>query len=377
MNKTRIVLASVLKPINDTRMFEKLGLSLAKLPTTEIHVVGFQAPLPVATAIIFFHPIFRFKRLGLGRILASFRFYKLLWQLAPQIIIISTHELLLAGLFYKLFRSCRLVYDVRENYYLNLTSQKVYPRLISYLLAFIIRFTEYLAAPFITCFFLAEKSYATELTFIRQKYLVLENKYKPETTETIYTPPTAGKKLSSDQINMLYSGTISEIYGIFRAINLCKALNQIAPIFKLTIIGYCPQPSVLVKIKNEIKNYPFITLIGGDYLIPHAQIVAAIQKSHLGLLPYQPHISTFSCIPTKLFEYLGHALPVIAQQNPLWHELIQQHEAGVSINYNNFQAEDLYQNICNRTFYRNANVATVLWEAEEKKLLAWARTTIL
>ncbi|KAA5547687.1 glycosyltransferase family protein [Adhaeribacter rhizoryzae] len=376
MKETRILLASVLKPINDSRMFRKLGLSLAKLPQTQIQIVGYAAPKPVAPENISFYPLFRFKRLSINRFLSSWRYFKLLLQVSPAVIIIGTHELLPATLLYKIFRKCRVVYDIRENYYLNLTTQGIYSPGLSRLLANIIRLTERLTAPFIDYFFLAEKSYATELPFLKEKYLILENKYQPAAPPINNDLSSAGQKISAKEINLLYSGTISELYGVFWAINLLEALNQVAPIFRLTIIGYCPQPEVLIKLKNRIAANSSINLIGGDYLVPHADILAAIQNSHVGLLPYQPHPSTFNCVPTKLFEYLGNALPVIIQRNPLWEELIRQYEAGLNINFQNFDAPAIYATLINQIFYGHKNLNTVFWQTEEEKLLHWAQTIL-
>jgi glycogen synthase len=377
MNETRILLAAVLKPVNDSRMFRKLGLSLAKLPNTRIQVVGYRSPEPAAPANISFFPIFSFKRLGLGRFLASGQFFKLLWRLSPHIIILGTHELLLITVIYKIFRPCQIIYDVRENYYLNLTSQKVYPPVISLLLATSIRLTERFAARFIRYFFLAEKSYAPELPFLQNRYLILENKYQTPTPTPPIPAPFPGRKIPTGGIQLLYSGTISVLYGVFRAVALCEALNQVKPVFRLTIIGYCPQPEVLLQLKTRIANNAAITLIGGDVLVAHEQIVENIQKSHIGLLPYQLHPSTFNCVPTKLFEYLGHALPVLVQQNPLWEELLTKYDAGLAIDFGHFDATAIWDYLANHTFYEGKNLSEVYWNSEEKKLQDWAQTTIL
>ncbi|MDB5264130.1 MAG: hypothetical protein JWQ14_3413 [Adhaeribacter sp.] len=377
MKETRILLASVLKPVNDSRMFWKLGLSLAKLPGVQVQIAGFRAPLPPAPENILFYPIFKFKRLSLGRFTAPFLFFKLLWRLTPQVIILGTHELLLITLVYKIFRPCRIIYDVRENYYLNLTSQQIYSPFTSRVLAQVVRLTERMAAIYVSGFFLAEKSYAPELPFLDNKYIVLENKYKPITPFLPNQNLLSGRRLPAKDINLLYSGTISELYGVFRAVNLCEALNKIAPIFRLTIIGYCPETKVLEKLKALVSKNESITLIGGDELVPHDKIVAAIQESHMGLLPYQPHPSTFNCIPTKLFEYLGHALPVLVQQNPLWEDLINQYDAGLAIDYSHFETASLFQIIINKTYYQNQNLAGVYWQEEEAKLLHFMQKTIL
>jgi len=41
MKKQRIVLASVLKPVDDTRMFEKIGKSLSRNPDYEIFIIRY------------------------------------------------------------------------------------------------------------------------------------------------------------------------------------------------------------------------------------------------------------------------------------------------------------------------------------------------
>lgn len=376
MIKNRILLASVLKPINDTRMYGKLGVSLAKLSRTHIHIAGYHGPIPPAPANMFFHPIFRFKRLSWQRFLAPLIFFKHLWKLSPHVIILGTHELLLISVIYKIFRRCRLIYDVRENYYLNLTSQKVYAPLTSRLLAFAIRITEKLTAPFVSHFFLAEKSYANELPFVQSKYLTLQNKFQPPYPQVPLPPVTKEIILPTHKIQLVYSGTISELYGVFRAVTLCKALNQVAPIYFLTIVGYCTQPAVLHRLKAEIAGNQRITLIGGDILVPHHKILQAIAQSHVGLLPYFPHPSLVGCVPTKLYEYIGQALPVIAQQNPLWQEQVNHYQAGITIDYEDYQALEVHEKLSQGKFFPQQDLTGAYWLSEEKKLLAWAETTI-
>jgi glycogen synthase len=376
MIKKRILLASVLKPINDTRMYGKLGLSLAKLPEVQIHIAGYQAPVPPAPGNMQFHPLFNFKRLSWRRFFAPLAFLKLLFKLSPDVIILGTHELLLICLFYKIFRPCRLIYDVRENYYLNLTSQKIYAPLTSRFLAFIIRLTEKLAAPFISPFFLAEKSYAAELPFIKSNCLILENKYQPPYPAIAQPPTKAGVKIPEQAVQLLYSGTISELYGVFKAVDFCNVLNQVLPIYYLTIIGYCPQPEILMQLKKLISGNDRVNLIGGDKLVPHHQILQAISDSHVGLLPYQPHPSTAGCIPTKLYEYMAQALPIVVTPNPLWQELVTQFNAGLAIDFDNFPAQEVHQHLHRNIFYDSRDLTPIYWLSEEKKLLNWATKTI-
>src|SRR5437660_1638590 len=109
MRKTRILIASLLKPVNDTRMYEKMGRSLAKLPDTEIHICGYQSPLPDCPEI-HFHPLFHFKRLSFNRLAAQGKYYQLLLKVKPDAIIVNTYELLLVSLTYSILFNAKLYY---------------------------------------------------------------------------------------------------------------------------------------------------------------------------------------------------------------------------------------------------------------------------
>ncbi|WP_266205189.1 glycosyltransferase [Pontibacter kalidii] len=368
MSETRILLASLLKPINDTRMYEKLGVSASKLTGTEIHIAGFQAPIPAtAPANVYFHPIFDFKRLSLGRLLAQRKYKQLLHQLKPDLIIACTHELLGASRHYCKKYGARLMYDVQENYTLNLTSQQNYPPLLRQLLALGVARSEKNAAPGITHFLLAEESYALELPFLPEgKYTVIGNKYKPAPG---YTLPATPVQLKQQPLRLLYSGTIAEVYGVFEAVSLAEALHQLEPSTTLTIIGYSSRSQTLNQLQERIKGKSFITLIGGDRLVPHQQILQSIKESNLGLLPYQPHPSTKHCIPTKLYEYMAYALPVLVQQNPLWQSITEAYQAGISIDFRQARPQELLPRIWQGLFYTSGIPADIFWEAEEAKLL--------
>ncbi|RDC63587.1 glycosyltransferase [Adhaeribacter pallidiroseus] len=369
MKKTRLLIASVLKPVNDTRMFEKIGCSLAKLPNTEVHLAGFPGVLPNTKFTISFHPFSAFKRLSWGRVKVQWEFWQLLRQLQPDLLIISTHEFLIVAVLFKLFFKKKLWYDVRENYYLNLTTQNFYGGVTKHLLAYGIRVTEILSAPFIAHYLLAEKSYAGELPFIKNKFTVLENKY----ISLIASPPvykTFPVKIESRPIRFLFSGTISQMHGIFEAIALCQQLQERQAAISLTIIGYCAVPDTFNRLKELQKACSFITLIGGDSLVPHSEIVKQIQNCHVGLLPYQPHPSTFRCVPTKLFEYLANGLPVLVQENPYWADIINQNKAGVNLNFKKFNASAILKKLTTQEFYPDGSSPEVFWSTEEVKLLS-------
>ena len=367
MSEKRILIASLLKPVNDTRLYEKLGLSLCKLPDVQVHLCGFEAVLPAEAPLnLHFHPIFRFKRLSAGRARAQLLYYRLLRRLKPHLIIAGTHELLLPSLYYARRYKAMLVYDVRENYTLNLTAQHNYASGLKHLMAWGVGSIEKAAAESIDHYLVAERSYLHELPFLKSNYTLIENKYKPSLT---YTLPIMPVTLPKGPLRLLYSGTISEIYGVFEAIALADTIQQLRPGSTLTIIGYSPRKETWQKIKELAALKPYLHLTGGDKLVPHQLIVEQIQQSDIGLLPYQPNKSTFRCIPTKLYEYMAHALPVIVQQNPIWHTIIAKHAAGLSINFAGCHAAALLQDLQKQQFYTSGIPDDLYWDKEEQRLL--------
>src|SRR5688572_11783136 len=180
MPKTRILLASILKSVADTRMCDKLGRSLAKIPGSEIHLFGQVSTTIQTQANLIFHPLLPFKRLSFNRLTAQWKYYKTIHEVKPDIIVITTPELLPVTILFKVLFKAEIFYDVQENYFSNITNQTIYPKLLRPLLGFAIKVLEKLSGRFITHYFLAERSYAVELTFVGENYTVLENKYLKE-----------------------------------------------------------------------------------------------------------------------------------------------------------------------------------------------------
>ncbi|RIJ41826.1 glycosyltransferase [Pontibacter oryzae] len=367
MSEKRILIASLLKPINDTRMFEKLGLSLSKLSGVQVHIIGYKAPLPPAPTNVFFHPAFNFERVSLSRLTAQRTYKQLLENIKPDLLIACTHELLAASRSYCLKYGAKLMYDVQENYALNLTSQRNYPLPARAFLANLVRKTEKKTAPFISHFLLAERSYAQELPFLAKgKYKILENKYKPNAR---YDTPATPVSLANGPLKLLYSGTIATLYGVFEAVSLAEQLHDMDASISLTIIGYSPDKQTLKHLISLIQGKPFIRLVGGNQLVPHEQILQLIRESHVGLLPYQPNPSTERCIPTKLYEYMAYALPMLVQHNSIWQSILAEKKAGLMIDFKTERPSDILLRIRQQDFYTSGIPQNIYWEHEELKLL--------
>lgn len=353
--KIRIVIASVLKPVDDTRMYEKMGVTLRKVgyDVTIAGIAGERSPEGVST--ITYPP---FPRISMKRLLHGWRVFRDIRNIKPHILIVNTHELLCVAVWVKWISGVAIIYDIRENYYRNILHADAFPRLLRLPLALWVRLKEKLTAPWVNRFILAEENYANELTFLSSvKTTVLENKF---VSDWLIRYPL---HVSRGHTRLLFTGTLAASTGVFEAVRLADALHALDPDITLTIVGYCAKASTYNKLKEYIRDKTYIHLHGGDRLVPHDTILRAIQDADVGLILYPKNLSSFTSIPTKLYEYMGFHLPVIVSDHPVWTPMVMQATAGVVIRENPDYPALLAQ-LRTKHFY-TTEVAGIEWEGEK------------
>jgi len=364
IKKRRIVLASVLKPATEPRMFDKIGVSLSK--KFEVYCIG--APISAKDgtkshtnpSVLELPSV---NRLSVSRIFAPFKVLAKVIKLRPSLIIICTHELIFISFLARALIGCLVIYDVQENYYRNIRYGNSFPIYLRHLIAVYVRSKERMSTLFTCHYFLAEKGYEHEMTFFGKKRTVLENK--------VIGPLaiTAPKKSKNENlIKLLFTGTLAETTGIFIAIDLAKKLHESDNRVHLEIIGYSSKSETLMLIRSKIQHHPFIQLKGGNSIVPHENILSAIHKADFGIISYPSNPSTINSIPTKLFEYLGHRLPILLIDHPLWVKVCEPYNAAIPFNPETFSATEVLTAIRRGTFYTTLP-QDVFWSSEEKKLL--------
>lgn len=370
MSKTlpKIVLAAVLKPINDPRMFEKFAQSL--LQEHEVHLIGFEATLPQSKhPNLHFYPIFKFNRQAASRWKASKLFLKTLQEIRPNLIIVHAVELLPIACWYSFKTTTPLCYDVRENYWRNIIYQHHYHSLLKLPLAFGVRLLEYASRFIVKRYFLAERNYAKEFWFSRGKQLILENKFQP-------MPQLKGSKNATTTLQFAYVGTISSVYGTKEAFQLMEQLAETSLVFRFTILGKMANEELGNWFAEQASKYEWFHWQGTAHPVPHQDIIQLMLQSNFVLLPYQTNKSTENCIPTKLYECLALGIPMIIQYNALWKEICQPHQAAIFIDYSNVNTAQLAKQLKNQEFYPKGAVKEAEWREETVELRKVIRTLL-
>lgn len=356
MTKKVIAIISVLKPADDTRMYEKFARSVSNTNKYEINIIGFSTKNIPPSKNIHFHPLPKFKRSSLKRCFAWWRVLKILLEVKPKIVIATTPELLIVSIANKILFGSKIIYDIQENYYLNIRYSGVYPALIKNPLAVAVRCLEILSAPWIDHYILAEKVYQDQLHFIGKNYTLIENKAD---ILPVYLSPIPAE---DNSIRLLYCGTISLHYGVFDAIDTVILAHEKNRAIQLFIVGYAAHQQTLERLKIKIQPYSFIHLIGGDQPIPHHVILQEMQQADFCLLPYQPNKSTQGRLPTKLFECLVMKKPMIITSNPAWNQIIDTYRAGI---FCDFTLNDLsWVHHLKDIFYTTSPTEQFAWKSE-------------
>lgn len=375
----KIAIASVLKPVDDVRMYEKFALSISKYFADEcqIHILGAaSSKISDFQSIgnIFFCPTALFDRLDNKRWKYGQVFLQHIVKIKPNLLIINSPELLLPSLFAKFYLKIPIIYDVRENYLRNIWYQPTYPFLLRFPLAIFVRTLEYVSRLWIDFYLLAEKNYEKEFSFSKGKSQVIENKYKRLITneELLISNQltTNNKQLTSNtrHLTFLYTGTVSYAYGTHRAIQFIKQVREYLPHSQLIVKGFCSDRKYKALLEKEAINIDFIRLEISDVPINHQEIINAFAEADVALLPYLPNKSTENCIPAKIYEYIAHQVPMIVQHNSLWQEVCYSCKAALFIDFEQFDVEKLVEDLGSFAFYSAGNTDFVWWENEEAKL---------
>lgn len=366
----KIAIASVLKPVDDTRLYEKLAVSLTNTGNFHVDIIGFRSSVNPNHPNISFYPLFQFHRLHPVRLLSGLRLMKLLAKLKPDLLIITTHELLFVALFYKLLYGKAVIYDVCENYYRNIAHGTGFNYLIRPVLSSLVRLKERITKPLINHYFLAEQAFLEEMPFMRDRATVIENK-------CLQLSSINEKVRNDNEIKFLFSGTIAREYGIFEAIMFSITLKESGFNNKLLIIGQCAHAATLEQLKLSVMAHSHIEMMVDSYPISHQLIIDKMLESDFGLLAYTlaPHIK--SRFPTKIYEHLAVKLPIIITDNPPWTEFCKKYNAGILINFFNYSSSQVIDLLRTTCFFNNTKDEDIYWGAEGKKVISVIKALLL
>ncbi len=353
--------------MDDIRHYQKIGLSLSKIPHAQVHIIARDTTYELTENVrnVFFHSLQPVSPTLIERFFSTFRILGLLLKIKPNFIVACTQELLFISVLSKFLFGSKLVYDIQENYAANTKASSKGNPVFRQLLATWIRAKENLLSHFIDKFWLAEKCYTQELKFLKNNYLILENKSLE--FRRVNKIQLASKPL----IHILFSGTLAVETGILEALELTEALHNLDSRYRLKIIGCCHQKDILKKLSETTKQQPYIDLKVSKCPLSHQEIQEEIFISDLAIISNRLASHIQNKYPTKLYEYMTAGLPLLLQKNEPWTALCHEFENHVSVDYQKLNPIEIHEAIQNMVFYPNGNLNAKkhTWQFAEEKIL--------
>ncbi len=323
--KTPVLIASSLKPIQDTRAFAKLGLSLRETNKYRLNFIGFSSKRPLKSSDVrYFYSISDIKSFW-QRAFLPIRFLYLTIKTRPKVLICCTWEYLLPATLLKFFLRYSLIYDVQENYIANQNLPNSRSSLAKSLSKTVILLSERLAS--IDHYLLAESCYAVEMPE-KKPALLLPNLFQGKIRKT-----KPFKVKESQKIHLLVTGTLSPAFGTLDALKWVDILIQDFPQIKLHVIGHYTIEKFGEELTDFVKNKSYINLEISRQPIAHEQIIEAMEMADFVLLPYKQSPEIAPKMPTKLYECAGLGKAVLHSPNPNWENFLSQFGGGKSIDF--------------------------------------------
>jgi glycosyltransferase involved in cell wall biosynthesis len=132
-----------------------------------------------------------------------------------------------------------------------------------------------------------------------------------------------------DPRTVVYAGSLSEARGMFDLVAIARLLR--ARKITLHVLGPFPNPALARQVTNQVEAEQLTTTITFTGRVPHNQIIQALKTAAVGLIPFRNVSNHQIIIPTKLFEYMACALPVVASDLPPIRRYVTQAECGLLV----------------------------------------------
>lgn len=356
----KIAFANTLKSVDDVRTFEKLAQTIAKTNKYEVNIIGNDGKKASNNKSIHFHP-FSIERKSITRRLSiRNKILRKLIRLNPDVLIIGTHELLLSAWVLKVLKGTSIIYDVRENYKMNLVHLSKFPFVIRLILGNIVRLKEVIFARYVDQFWLAENCYHNELRFSQKSNVILENK--------ALSP--ALKQEKKPEISLLFSGSISHYSEVLQAVKCYQKMKEIKSQISLKIIGQYHDENLAKQLIKIAKNDKQVTLHISSNPISHSAILREISNASLGIISYQENTVNTNKKPTKLYEYSRHLLPFLIQENTKWAVKGKELGGAISIDFSSPDITYIFDQLNQSALlFPKVYPPRETWESQESKII--------
>lgn len=262
-------------------------------------------------------PKSRLKRM----LIVNMRMFRLALKQKARIYHFHDPELMPCGV---LLRCCgkKVIFDIHENVGLSIQNKAWLSGILKPLISGVYYLSERLSILFYNQLILAEASYQQYYPK-KKSTLVLNYPIYKEIEE---------RELSEIQpVKLIYSGVIHELRGVWEMLSLLKLLRDEKIEATLTLVGEI-RPATL---KSELITWLYHQKLSDKVImtgkVDYLQVTEFLNGADVGLSLLKPIPNYTASLPTKIFEYMQHGLPVIANNFALLKQYVVKEKVGICV----------------------------------------------
>ena len=252
----------------------------------------------------------------------SYRMHKIVRSLKPDIVHFHDPELMIVAKVFQ-FSGTNIIFDVHENVSKDILTKPWIHKSLRLGLAYLYKVIEWIFSVGMNLI-LAEKSYLLSYgSYPCKKKLVLENLPLLNTTELMVS--------SEDKYKLptvVYFGSVTVGRG---ALRLVRVVNQVR------LAGLQANLIIIGPVSEEVSNSKeYQQAIDDSWLFSHGYIPAeqalnTVACCHVGVAVLDPEPNFVESYPTKMFEYMALALPVIVSNFKLYQDVVDDANCGFTV----------------------------------------------
>ena len=230
-------------------------------------------------------------------------------------------ELLPSMIFLK-FIGKRIIFDMHENFPLQILTKTYLPKFVRIVLSKVMQFFQNISFYFIPVIF-SEFSYGKYFPTIREKETILNYPLKNEVLSI------KAEKLNEFTIG--YMGSVTIERGALIMLEAVSRLRKQGESINILFVG---------PLDNNIKEHSIcIEAIKNGWAIFKGRLKPRegwflMSQCHIGMAVLKNSPNFVESYPTKLFEYMLLNIPIITSNFPLYKEIMDDAECGIVVNPN-------------------------------------------
>lgn len=232
-------------------------------------------------------------------------------------------ELLPWGLLLRLLTRAKVVYDVHEDY-AKVIAGRYRGRLRRNLIEWCFHLLEWSAAWILSAVVAATDDIAGH--FPRYRTVVVRN-YPSLGLFPLPKHEKDEKSSSKGPYSLIVTGGLTRFRGIRELVQAAALVGDEYDI-RVKLLGRFRSKT----FEEEIRALPGFERVEYHEWVPYEEVPHHLAESNIGIALFHPLPNHLSSMPNKLFEYMAAGLPIVASNFPLWREIVEGNECGLTVN---------------------------------------------